>query len=325
MKQSTTRGSGILPDGKLARGDSSMADSSLYEETIEDSKEETETSATEPNLKDIHNIQSAISDMQGTIAALLKENNKLSGDVADLRHIIAKNNDEVEKLKEDFIKQNQYVASLELKLEYEKKASKQQRSDIQELQESLDELEQYSRKNSVEIYGIPEDIGISTDEVVCKVASPVVFQIAPENIEISHRFYRKKGTKPIIAKFPNHKDKAKLYKARVQLKNLTLSALFLSYSATGLARQRICINENLTSYRSDMMKLAIEKRKDGKILSTWSLDGKIFIKTFPGGRPRQMFLIEQIKELCFRFFFLFQPSCYCSTSSLSLEKRELIA
>ena len=132
MKRSATRGSGISPDSKLARGDSSMADSSLYEETIEDSKEETETSATEPNLKDIHNIlksiQSAISYMQSTIATLVKENNKLPGDVADLRHIIAKNNDKVEKLKEDFIKQNQYVASLELKLEYEKKASKQQRS-----------------------------------------------------------------------------------------------------------------------------------------------------------------------------------------------------
>ena len=60
MKRSTTRGSGILPDCKLARGDSSMADSSLYEETIEDSKEETETSATEPNLKYIHNILKSI-------------------------------------------------------------------------------------------------------------------------------------------------------------------------------------------------------------------------------------------------------------------------
>ena len=36
--------------------------------------------------------------MQSTIAKLVKENNKLSGDVADLRHIIAKNNGEVEKL-----------------------------------------------------------------------------------------------------------------------------------------------------------------------------------------------------------------------------------
>ena len=56
MKRSATSGSGISPDGKLARGDSNMADSSLHEDTIEDIQEETETSVTEPNLKDIHNI-----------------------------------------------------------------------------------------------------------------------------------------------------------------------------------------------------------------------------------------------------------------------------
>jgi len=56
---------------------------------------------------------------------------------------------------------------LELEPEHEKKASKQQRKDIQELQESLEVLEQYSRKNSVEINGIPKDIGILTDKVVC--------------------------------------------------------------------------------------------------------------------------------------------------------------
>ena len=301
MKRSAASGSGVSPDGKLARGDSNMADSSLDQDTFEDIQEESETLATEPNLKDIHNIlksiQGAISVMQDTIATLVKENYKLTGDVADLRHIIAKNNGEVEKLRSEFTKQNQYVASLELELERAKKAAKQQRSDIQELQESLDELEQYSRKNSVEIHGIPEDIGISTDEVVCKVAAAVGFQIAPDNIEISHRLYRKKGAKPIIAKFLNHKDKAKLYKARIKLRNVTLSTLFPSYSATGLAGQRIFINENLTRYRSDMMKLAIEKRKDGKILSTWSLDGRIFIKTSPSGRPRQMFSNEEIKEL----------------------------
>ena len=182
MKRSAVGGSGVSSDYKSARGESNMVDSSFYQESIEYIQEESETTPTEPNLKDMHNIlksiQGAISVMQDTIAKLVKENNKLSGDVADLRHIIAKNNGEVEKLKKDFIKQNQYVASLELELEREKKAAKQQRSDIQELQESLDELEQYSRKNSVEIHGIPEDIGISTDEVVCKVAVAVGIQIA---------------------------------------------------------------------------------------------------------------------------------------------------
>ena len=118
----------------------------------------------------------------------------------------------------------------------------------------------------------------------------------PEKIEISHRLNRKKGIKPIIAKFANHKDKAKCYKARIRLKDVTLSTIFPTYLGTSLADLRVFINENLTGYRSEMMKLAIEKRKE-KILSIWSLDGKIFIKTSPSGGPRQMFSIDDVKQL----------------------------
>ena len=150
--------------------------------------------------------------MQRTIATPVRENNKLSGDVADLRHNIAKNNDEVEKLKGDFIKQNQYVASLELKLECEKKLLNSKEATSKTFKKALTSLNNIPVKILLKFTAsIPEDIGISTDEVICKVASAVGVQIAPENLEISHRLYRKKGTKPIIAKFSNHKGKAKLY------------------------------------------------------------------------------------------------------------------
>ena len=299
MKRNAVSGTGVSPEFKQARGDIlSMATSSpLNEESFQEEIEESDI--VEPNLKDIHNllknIQSAITAMQGNIAVLAKGNNKLSSDVAELRKVIAKNNDarEVEKLKKDLISQTKYVASLELELGRVKKASKQQKNDIEDLQGNLDELEQYTRKNSLECYGIPEDVGISTDEIVCKVA-----QVESEKIEISHRLNRKKGIKPKIAKFANRKDKAKCYKARlIRLKDVTLSTIFPTYLGTSLADQRVFINENLTAYRSEMMKLAIEKRREDNNLSTWSLDGKIFIKTSPTGRPRQMFSIDDVKQL----------------------------
>jgi len=53
------------------------------------------------------------------------------------------------------------------------KASKQQKSDIEDLQVNLDELEQYTRKNSLEFHSIPEDVDITTDEIVCKMAQAV--------------------------------------------------------------------------------------------------------------------------------------------------------
>ena len=125
--------------------------------------------------------------------------------MAELRKVIAKNNDEVEKLKKDLVSQTKYVASLELELGRVKKASKQQKNDIEDLQENLDELEQYTRKNSLEFHGIPEDVGIPTDEIVCKVAQAVGVEVELEKIEISHRLNRKKGIKPIIVKFANLK------------------------------------------------------------------------------------------------------------------------
>ena len=184
MKRSAVSGSGVSPDSKQAGGDNlNMAASSPpNEESIQE--EIGEADMAEPNLKDIHNllknIQGAITAMQSNIAKLAKDNNKLSSDVAELRKDIAKNNGEVEKLKKELISQNKYVASLELDLERVKKASKQQRSDIDDLQANLDELEQYSRKNSLEFHGIPEDVGITTDEVVCKVAQAVGVEMEPE-------------------------------------------------------------------------------------------------------------------------------------------------
>ena len=68
------------------------------------------------------------------------------------------------------------------------------------------------------------DVDIPTDEIVCKVAQAASVDLEPEKIEISHRLNRKKGIKPIIAKFANHKDKTKYYKARIRLKDVTLSS-----------------------------------------------------------------------------------------------------
>ena len=42
---------------------------------------------------------------------------------------------------------------------------------------------------------------------------------------------------------------------------------------------------------------ALKKKKDEKILSAWSLDGKIFVKTSPTGRPRRMSSIEEVEDL----------------------------
>ena len=85
------------------------------------------------------------------------------------------------------------------------KKVKTQKEELDDLQVSFDELEQYTRKNSQELHGIPEDIDLPMDEIV---AEAIGVELECDDVEIAHRLNRKKGNKPIIAKFVSHKVKS---------------------------------------------------------------------------------------------------------------------
>jgi len=173
----------------------------------------------------------------------------------------------------------------------------EQQEEIAELYDLQDHLELYTRKNSMEIHGIPEEAYEKTEGVVLKVASALDVPLTPQDIEISHKL-RRKGAKPIIVKFMSHKIKTKLYKASTKLKNVNFSDLFpSSTAATRVASGKIYLFENLTSYRRKIVNRANEMRNDGLILSVWTMDGKIFIKTSPEGRPTKINELEDLNYL----------------------------
>lgn len=76
---------------------------------------------------------------------------------------------------------NKSVQSLRKKLA-------EQRDEINELYDQQDNLDQYIRKNSLEIHGIPEDLYTSTEEVIIKLGEQFQVPILPEDIDISHNF-----------------------------------------------------------------------------------------------------------------------------------------
>ena len=127
-----------------------------------------------------------------------------------------------------------------------------------------------------------------------KIAEALEVPVQPNDIEIAHKLKRK-GNKPIIVKFLSHKVKSKLYQSRAKLRNISVSNLFpTSTVATRVASDRIFLNANLTSYRRRIINKANEMRRDGELKSAWSLDGKIYVKTSPEGRPIK---IDELEDL----------------------------
>jgi len=93
-----------------------------------------------------------------------------------------------------------------------------------------DALEQYTRKQSLEIHGIPESAYTSTEEAVLKVAQALDVPITADDIDISHKL-NSKGEKSILVKFTSHKTKTKLYKKRAGLNHVKIADLYPEASA----------------------------------------------------------------------------------------------
>ena len=141
-----------------------------------------------------------------------------------------------------------------------------------------DNLEQYPRKNCLEIHGIPECSYSSTEQAVLKLSEALEVPVTTSDIEISHKLGGR-GEEPIIVKFVSHKSKAALYKCRAKLKHVKLSDLFPDASASTLVQSNgIFINESLTSWRRNLFKKTNEKGKNKMLQSVWSMDGKILLR-----------------------------------------------
>ena len=76
-----------------------------------------------------------------------------------------------------------------------------------ELYELQVRLEQYTRKNYLEIHGVSESAYSATEEVVLKLAEALEVPSTPQDVEISYKLERK-WNKPIIVEFANRKIKS---------------------------------------------------------------------------------------------------------------------
>lgn len=140
--------------------------------------------------------------------------------------------------------------------------------------EYKDELEQYSRLNSLRIFGVPEKPGECTDQVVkdlCK--EKLNINISTSDIDCSHRLPGKEPYhKPIIVKFVTRNIKKLVYSKKSSLKG-----------------SGVVIKEDLTKHRAQLLS-KVAKKYGAK--HVWSYDGKILVKI--GNQIKRIFSSDEL-------------------------------
>lgn len=132
---------------------------------------------------------------------------------------------------------------------------------VNSLEEKIEDNEQYSRLNCVEIQGVPMENNENIIETVKKIGMALDMPIKEEMVDACHRLRKRNDGKPpaIIVKFVRRLDKQDmLHKRRVKR---TLTTAQMGYPTTS----PVYINESLTFLRAKIFAAAREIKKEKKL------------------------------------------------------------
>ena len=165
-------------------------------------------------------------------------------------------------------------------LQEENKALKQEQVSLkaQVLRSANDlKLEQYTRRDCLEIRGIPlpEDLRVEdTNNIVLQLSQKMGIPLERNDISVSHRIRSSRASvdPAIIVKFVRREMRERLYRSRKRLKSITTADLGFSVD------KKIFINESLTPKNKELFKDCLKFKNNKSYKFLWTSAGKIFLR-----------------------------------------------
>ena len=166
-------------------------------------------------------------------------------------------------------------------LSEENKALKKEINNLRIEQErqkgAVNDIEQYGRRECIEVSGVPPKDSENAEEIVIALAKAIGVDVQKEDISACHRVKKSKGDPIIITKFVNRKLKEQIMAHRKNLRNKTVGSLKLSENDSKLDG-RIFINDSLTSANRNLFRLVRIKCVEKSWSFAWTRNGVIFAR-----------------------------------------------
>ena len=143
------------------------------------------------------------------------------------------------------------------------------------LESSVNQVEQYGRRNNIVISGIPDDVADDLEDAVTSIMEDVDVIVQNGDIEVCHRIGKsdqKTSSKKTIVRFINRKYCKKALVNRKKLININ-SEMKYNFSRNN----KIFINENLTRENESIAFCGRKLKRNSKIHSCFTRDGIVFI------------------------------------------------
>ncbi|XP_068697258.1 uncharacterized protein [Montipora foliosa] len=199
-----------------------------------------------------------------------------------------------------FLKDSQCVKmrtrSYEMRTRYCKKTLNKLDISLKSVTKANNDLEQYTRRECVEIRGVPQKPDESTNTIVKEVGKAVGVEIADIDILVSHRLppsksykSRKPGPPPIIVKFVRRDTKDAFYQARMK---------YMTSKALGFPdKNRMYISKSLSPANRKLFNEAYKLKKDLDYKFLWTSNGRVFLRATKASSVISIYSLDLVKKI----------------------------
>lgn len=151
------------------------------------------------------------------------------------------------------------------------------------VEDKIEELEKYSRKNNIIISGVPLDKDDNPREIVKMIAEELKVTLQEYDISEAHRLPTKRGVPDIIAKLRYNEIKAEMIK-QAKLNRLSLRGV------------PIYISEHLLLNTKLLLKEAKQLKRENRVKSVWTRNGDLYVRKADGMMAKKVRCIEDMRE-----------------------------
>lgn len=204
--------------------------------------------------------------------------------------------EEIAETKELINKQMEELASWIKATEELKAENASLRKQVLSLETRLDEAEQYSRRNTLEIHGIPMEKNENVVNLVKTVGRALDYAVEENMIDACHRLRVRDGSGKapgIVVKLVRRLDAEGLLQKRRVKRNLSTHDLGM----TSRPAEVVYVNESLAPNRRRLLNAARQAKKDKGYTYLWIRGGKILMRKNPGDSVRVVSTMEDIISL----------------------------
>ena len=204
----------------------------------------------------------------------IKDLNKRVNDVEKAIDFYGKQYESQKKMSDNLLKSNTFLSEENKVL---KTKINNLRADQEKQKCALNELQQYGRRECIEVSGVPPTDNEDSEEIIMAIAKEIGVTLENNEISACHRVKKAKGDPIIIAKFTNRKIKEEFMTKRRNLKHKSIGSLKLS-NVDGKINGKVFINESLTPMNRNLFRLTRIKCKEKSWNFSWTRNGVVFAR-----------------------------------------------